>query len=90
MNSNHSKDCNKEYYSKANQPCCLDAMIKQYGIYETAVFCKLNAFKYKYRRGKKPTETWEDDTEKMVWYINKYNELMCEFYDKMEDNFYGH
>lgn len=76
----HLTNCNKEYYNKANQPCCLDAMIEKYGLYETAIFCKINAFKYKYRRGNKPNESYESDTEKMLWYQNKSVELLDKFF----------
>lgn len=84
----HSTNCNKEYYNKANQPCCLDAMIEKYGLYDTAMFCRLNAFKYEYRRGYKPNESYESDTEKMNWYLNKYNELLEKFYESMGDSYY--
>lgn len=83
MNSSHSRNCNREYYSKVNQACCLDSMIERYGLYETAIFCKINAFKYKYRRGNKDGETYESDTEKMQWYMNMYNELITEFCEKV-------
>ena len=38
-----------EYYKPENGTECIDAMIQQFGIDETANFCLLNAFKYLWR-----------------------------------------
>lgn len=51
---------------------CITAMQAAFGRYETAVFCKLNAFKYIYRSSSKGKNT---DIQKAQWYLNKFLEL---------------
>ena len=51
----------------------IDAMIGIFGKEETKIFCKINAFKYICRLGKKDDEIQE--AEKAKWYINKFVEL---------------
>ena len=47
-----------EHYNREGAMECIDEMILASGLKETAVFCKLNAYKYRYRAGSKgdPTE----------------------------------
>jgi hypothetical protein len=52
---------------------CIDAMIAAFGIEEVIIWCKITAFKYMYRFGKKDAEAQE--TGKIKWYLDKYNEL---------------
>lgn len=51
---------------------CITAMRAAFGNYETAVFCKLNAFKYVWRASSK---NGNEDIDKALWYLNKYREL---------------
>lgn len=51
---------------------CITAMRAAFGDYETAVFCKLNAFKYIFRSSSKGGNT---DIQKAQWYLNKFLEL---------------
>ena len=51
---------------------CITAMRAAFGDYETAVFCKLNAFKYVWRASSK---NGNEDIDKASWYLNKYGEL---------------
>ena len=51
---------------------CITAMQAAFGIYETAIFCKLNAFKYVWRASSK---NGNEDIDKASWYLNKYREL---------------
>ncbi len=51
---------------------CITAMQAAFGRYETAVFCKLNAFKYIWRASSK---NGNEDIDKASWYLNKYKEL---------------
>lgn len=51
----------------------IDEMILLFGIEETMIFCKLNAWKYRARATKKGSE--KEDLEKANWYILKYEEL---------------
>lgn len=53
----------------------IDMMEKIWGPEETAVFCKLNAFKYRMRMGTKPDNSIQQDLKKEQWYIKKYHEL---------------
>lgn len=53
----------------------IDMMEKIFGKEETAVFCKLNAFKYRMRAGTKPNTPVEEDLKKEKWYLNKKKEL---------------
>lgn len=51
---------------------CITAMRAAFGDYETAVFCKLNAFKYVWRASSK---NGNEDIDKASWYLKKYREL---------------
>ena len=51
---------------------CITAMQHAFGIEATAIFCKLNAFKYIFRSSSKGGNT---DIQKAQWYLNKYLEL---------------
>ena len=50
---------------------CIDAMVKLFGKEEVKSFCKLNAFKYRWRAGDKGDE--KEDIDKAEWY-EKYME----------------
>lgn len=63
-----------EYYKPENGTECIDAMIQQLGIDETANFFLLNAFKYLWRCMQKH-ETPVEDIEKAKWYLDKWLEL---------------
>ena len=54
----------------------IDMMEAIWGPEETAIFCKLNAFKYRMRMGTKPDNNINQDLEKEKWYLNKYHELL--------------
>lgn len=62
----HYKDGDKEVW---------EMMIDIYGKEAFLNFCKLNAFKYRMRLGKKPNEPAERDLEKIKWYEDRINEL---------------
>lgn len=51
---------------------CIDAMRAAFGDYETAIFCRCNAFKYVWRADSKGGN---EDIEKAQWYLNKFLEL---------------
>lgn len=53
----------------------VEMMERIFGIEETMLWCKLNAFKYRMRAGEKPTSTVEKDLKKEKWCLNKYKEL---------------
>lgn len=51
---------------------CITAMQHAFGVEATAIFCKLNAFKYNWRASSK---NGNEDIQKAIWYLNKYLEL---------------
>jgi hypothetical protein len=53
----------------------IDMMERIFGKEETAIFCKLNAFKYRQRMGNKPGQDINKDLAKERWYLNKKKEL---------------
>lgn len=56
---------------------CIDEMIAVFGINDAIVFCKLNAWKYRYRAGTKGA--YEEDMEKS----DRYIEMMIELQKKV-------
>lgn len=63
-----------EHYNREGAMECIDEMILTFGLKETAIFCKLNAYKYRYRAGSKGDPT--EDIKKSDWYMKKYCELV--------------
>lgn len=61
------------HYNRKDAMECIDEMRLIFGDEETAIFCKLNAYKYRYRAGAKGDA--EEDLKKSDWYIKKYKEL---------------
>ena len=45
---------------------CIDAMVAAFGEYHTAIYCKLNAFKYLWRADLKNPD---QDLQKAIWYL---------------------
>lgn len=77
-----SKNSEKDENSTVNHPKhyqneggleTIDEMILLFGLEETMIFCKLNAWKYRARASKKGSE--QEDLDKANWYILKYQEL---------------
>lgn len=60
----------------------IDMMEKIWGTEQTAIWCKLTAFKYRMRIGLKPDNSVQQDIDKENWYLDKYNQLM----DKCNNN----
>lgn len=48
---------------------CIDAMVAAYGEEEVRIYCKLCAFKYSWRRGKKDEEF--QDVDKQIWNLRR-------------------
>jgi hypothetical protein len=53
----------------------IEMMLRIYGAEKVAVYCEINAFKYRMRLGKKQGESIADDLAKEKWYLDKANEL---------------
>lgn len=68
-NVNHPQHYNN--YSKE----VIDMMVDIFGRKNTALFCEMNAFKYRMRMGTKPNNDINQDLEKEQWYLNKAKEL---------------
>lgn len=66
-NVNHPK-----HYEREGAMECIDEMILIFGVEEVKSFCKLNAWKYRYRAADK---NGEEDIKKSDWYLRKYKEL---------------
>lgn len=47
---------------------CIDLMREIYGDEAVRWFCILNAYKYRFRAGKKEGNEWADDQKKAAWY----------------------
>lgn len=73
----------EEKYEMVNHPThynnydkeVIEMMIDIWGPEETAIFCKLNAFKYRLRMGTKPDNDIQQDLNKEKWYLKKFHEL---------------
>ena len=68
---NHITPKHYNNYSKE----VIDMMVDVYGKENTAIFCEMNAFKYRMRMGTKPDQPVERDLQKEEWYLNKAKEL---------------
>lgn len=81
-----SSQDNDKPYEQVNHPShynkydveVVDMMEKIWGKYETAIWCKLTAFKYRMRLGEKPDNPIQQDLNKESWYLQKYNSLKKE------------
>ena len=66
------------HYNREDALECIDEMVLLFGKAETMTFCKLNAWKYRYRAADK---NGEEDLRKSDWYIAKYKELKGSYDD---------
>ena len=73
VNPNNAVD-HPTHYNQGNIEC-IDAMVAAFGKKAVANFCLCNAFKYCWRAEHK---NGLEDTNKAIWYLNKYTELMHE------------
>lgn len=53
----------------------IEMLERMYGKKETALWCEMNAFKYRMRAGTKPNIPVSEDYKKEDWYLNKAKEL---------------
>ena len=60
------------HYEREGAMECIDEMLMIFGPLETKIFCKLNAWKYRYRAADK---NGKEDIAKSDWYMNKYKEI---------------
>ncbi len=71
-----SDNVNPDHYKTATGVECKDAMLAAFGPDEYAAFCKLNAFKYLWRLGKKDNPSQE--LGKIQWYLKRLEEYYAE------------
>lgn len=76
MSENKEMVNHPEHYTREGAMECIDEMLLLFGLEETKAFCKLNAWKYRYRAMGK---NGEQDLKKSDWYLNKYKELSNNF-----------
>lgn len=60
------------HYNREGSIECIDEMVALFGVEETMSFCKLNAWKYRYRAADK---NGAEDLKKSDWYIKRYMDL---------------
>lgn len=73
---NKEKVNHPKHYNRENAMECIEEMVMLFGVEETKIFCKLNAWKYRYRAAEK---NGIEDLKKSDWYIQKYKELNMPF-----------
>lgn len=66
---------NPDHYKQDDGKQTWERMVDKFGMEETAIFCELNAYKYRERMGKKPNEDVERENAKAEWYEEKAKEL---------------
>ena len=64
------------YYQKEGHKECISEMEEKFGVEAVYWFCKLNAYKYRYRAGNKAGNSAEQDEEKAQWYDRKAEEML--------------
>lgn len=77
------------HYNREGAMECIDEMELIFNKEETAIFCKLNAWKYRYRAGQKSGEDGLKDLQKSDWYIKKYKELQQNNYGTITSYSHG-
>lgn len=71
-----------EYYNREIE--CIEEMRLVFGDEETAIFCKLNAWKYRYGRIGKPGADTDTDLKKSDWYMGYFQDLTTLISDHMQ------
>jgi hypothetical protein len=69
---NKEKVNHPKHYNRKDAMECIDEMLLLFGEDEVKTFCKLNAWKYRYRSADK---NGDEDLKKSDWYLAKYKEL---------------
>ena len=64
------------HYNSAMGIECIEAMRLIWGDEKVETFCMLNAFKYRWRAGRKGDGRATEDIKKALWYEDKATELM--------------
>ena len=67
-----------KHYCREGGMECFDEMLLLFSREEVLAFCKLNAWKYRYRAAGK---NGEEDLKKSDWYLNKYKKIINQLDD---------
>lgn len=68
----HSVIYHPTHYQGSHE--CIDLMEAMFGTFEMMIFCKINAYKYRFRTGAKPGVDASEDKKKAEYYEDKYME----------------
>lgn len=79
MNENNKEMVNHPDHYKQGGKECIEVMVEEFGVDSVLAFCQLNAFKYRWRAGKKDGNSKEQDLAKAKWYDDYYEKLLSEF-----------
>ena len=82
MSENKEMVNHPAHYKRDGAMECIDEMLLLFGKEEVMSFCKLNAWKYRYRAMDK---NGQEDINKSDYYIKKYKELKDEMDKKFSD-----
>jgi len=80
---------NPDHYKQDDGKQTWERMIDEFGVEATAVFCELNAYKYRDRMGKKPNEDVQREQSKAEWYEAKAKELREQLRDENKSSNFG-
>lgn len=73
------------HYQGKNE--CIEVMRAMFGDEAVKGFCRCNAFKYRFRAGKKATSSAEEDIKKAEWYEDYLMKILSdEYIVKMENS----
>ena len=67
------------HYKQEGETECIEAMRLLLGDEVVAGFCKGNAFKYRWRAGRKSGNSYEQDSAKAEWYLQYLRDLIAEY-----------
>ena len=66
-----------DYYKGSYE--CIELMEAMFGTFEMMIFCKINAYKYRFRTGSKPGVDASEDKKKAKYYEKKYMEYKSRY-----------
>lgn len=66
---------NPNHYQQENGRECIEEMVLLFGKQSVIDFCRCNAYKYKFRAGKKEGNPKEQDLAKANWYLDYIDRL---------------
>lgn len=64
-----------DHYNLPGKKECIEQMIDDFGSVATSIFDLLSAYKYLYRAGNKPDNSYTQDIQKVDWYVDHVERL---------------